>query len=908
MEPMLSSGLESNQLPDVTAVVEKPIGSNRSLARRTSEYLGILLLYALLTVVYTWPLVDQFTSAIIGGGDARHHLWILWHTREALLGHDGMFYTNLLFFPTGISLLTHALGPVLGFIALPFWGLGPEAANNGTVFVAFALTGYAMYLLARSLGFSVVISFFAGLVMLVAPIHVAALYGHMNKVFLALIPLAMLSALKAVDMRNSRWWAVLTGVVMLLALLHSAEQFVYAGFGIGILLAVNLLSASPEQKVQQLKGAAWVTAFVLLFSLPLLFAIQYASSNSGIEVDRNIESLFHQPDVLAFITPIDFGFASGAFSAFSQKFHRFEGYVFLTWTGIFLLLVALLKNRRGSLTWLVLSVSSIVFALGPRLSFAGTTKFTEYELPVMLPYALLTGLPGLDYMRTPGRFMLIGYAALAIVMAYGLQAIVRKLDRTGKFVVSAAMIAVLLLETWPQTPRPMERLPSVSPFFEQLAQDEDRYGILDLPIRPDAPYEFSNWHIYFSSYYQALQMTHKKGISAGYLSRYYDVHPTLGYLISEVTPLDTSLRTDITIDGQPGNLFANLEYELARNHYRYVVLHKPQQAIHELREDSAGMVAAQSLIQTVFGKRAPVYEDELVEVYAVVPPEEQRLVPNFLMFDRSDASALAPSGKRWIITPARFLVTSEAPQLAELQINPEILHEPGEDEHHEQGWLTVTSADGVLQTSLPIQIDEKIRVPVALVQGSQFITLTLTSDSDSTKTINMDAPKLNLDTLSITSHGCDGFAESARQPCEGNELPDTEKVIVAYASGWQEIESDGELEWRWATSPSSLWVYSPASSELRFTLTPIALHDPGSPDGKGANATINITSNGSEIQQMSVEIGKQSVIELKMMKGWNGVKLSLDEGNFRPADYDPSTGDYRQLSFALMPVDVMLVQ
>ena len=33
--------------------------------------------------VFTWPMVLQINSAILGMGDARHHLWILWHTREA---------------------------------------------------------------------------------------------------------------------------------------------------------------------------------------------------------------------------------------------------------------------------------------------------------------------------------------------------------------------------------------------------------------------------------------------------------------------------------------------------------------------------------------------------------------------------------------------------------------------------------------------------------------------------------------------------------------------------------------------------------------------------------------------------------------------------------------------------------
>ena len=39
----------------------------------------------------------------------------------------------------------------------------------------------------------------------------------------------------------------------------------------------------------------------------------------------------------------------------------------------------------------------------------GKIHFTEYELPIILPYAFLTALPGFDFLRTPGRFMLVGF-------------------------------------------------------------------------------------------------------------------------------------------------------------------------------------------------------------------------------------------------------------------------------------------------------------------------------------------------------------------------------------------------------------------------------------------------------------------------------------------------------------------
>ncbi len=61
------------------------------------------------------------------------------------------------------------------------------------------------------------------------------------------------------------------------------------------------------------------------------------------------------------------------------------------------------------------------------------------------------------------------------------------------------------------------------------------------------------------------------------------------------------------------------------------------------------------------------------------------------------------------------------------------------------------------------------------------------------------------------------------------------------------------------------------------------------------------------MQQLAVEIGVQSTIDLEMEEGWNEVRLWLETGSFRPADFDPSTGDYRQLSFAVTPIDIILL-
>jgi hypothetical protein len=150
------------------------------------EHTLILLLYTLLSLAFTWPMAQSFTSQIPGtSNDAHNGLWVMWHVKEAMAGREPLFSLPLLYYPEGATLLTHVPGPLLGFFALPFWPWGPEAAHNGAVLISFIVTGYAMYLLGRTLGFKHWVAFFTGVLLLVAPMHLLGLWGHTTKIFWA---------------------------------------------------------------------------------------------------------------------------------------------------------------------------------------------------------------------------------------------------------------------------------------------------------------------------------------------------------------------------------------------------------------------------------------------------------------------------------------------------------------------------------------------------------------------------------------------------------------------------------------------------------------------------------------------------------------------------------------------------
>jgi hypothetical protein len=69
---------------------------------------GVLFAYSLLTVIMTWPVVARLNTHLIGTGDDMWvHYWNNWWVKQVLQQGGNVYYTPLLFHPTGVSLLYH---------------------------------------------------------------------------------------------------------------------------------------------------------------------------------------------------------------------------------------------------------------------------------------------------------------------------------------------------------------------------------------------------------------------------------------------------------------------------------------------------------------------------------------------------------------------------------------------------------------------------------------------------------------------------------------------------------------------------------------------------------------------------------------------------------------------------------
>ncbi|MBK7201663.1 hypothetical protein [Candidatus Amarolinea dominans] len=111
----------------------------------------VFLLYFVLTLALTFPLILHLDAAIPGDGfDGWQNYWNFWWLRQSLveLPRDP-FVTDLLYHPTGVSLYFHTLNPFNGLVTLPLQVAGNLfLAYNGAVLLAFATGGLGAYLLA----------------------------------------------------------------------------------------------------------------------------------------------------------------------------------------------------------------------------------------------------------------------------------------------------------------------------------------------------------------------------------------------------------------------------------------------------------------------------------------------------------------------------------------------------------------------------------------------------------------------------------------------------------------------------------------------------------------------------------------------------------------------------------------
>jgi hypothetical protein len=544
----------------------------------------------------TWPLAARLKTHLPGSGDdVWHHQWTFWWVKQSISEGRSPFYTDLLFHPYGVSLLTHNIAWLNIALWLPLQAIVGSVTAYNLVFIAiFALNGFATYLLAHEWTGSKRAAFIGGLVFGFWPYNLSH-YDNPNMVFVCGIPLTLLCLRRILRKQQIRD-ALLTALFLALAGLASWHLLVIGGVVIGLYLLYKCLGekAYRTQRTLRLLMLVGLAAGILLAPLAVPVSIdQLTRTSEDVFID---EQTTGQTDLLAYVLPSRHNPLWGDdISPLYDNFIVNQVHIaFLGYTAVILAIYGATRNWRQTRFWVLATAVYVALALGPQLRINGQLY---PQLP--MPYRLVGNLFFVRILRQPNRFNILLGLPVGMMASLGVKALLHQRPFERIPTLLAGAVGILILGEYCAVPYPMMR--SVSPdWYTQLAQETGDFAVLDLPMDDRV----------FDKRYMFYQITHGKPLVEGHVSRL----PREAFAFLDSTPFLRELRQNNKTDPALVNVSYQLR-PLAEADVRYLILHKEFPSSVHRRSTSSNKLAAWQDWLTF----DPCYEDRDLIVYRTEP-------------------------------------------------------------------------------------------------------------------------------------------------------------------------------------------------------------------------------------------------------------------------------------------------
>jgi hypothetical protein len=187
--------------------------------------------YAVLAVLFTWPLASQLSTHLTGSpaGDTGVYVWNQWVFHHEISEEGNFpFFTDRIFSLTGrANLSLHNYTAFQDLVALPLMRTFGVVATFNLVFLLMTvLTGYAAFLLARQVTGRDSESWLAGLLFAWSPVLATRGGAHFSLVAAAPLPIFLLVLLRAAERQRLRD-AVALGAVVCWAATTDAYYAIY---------------------------------------------------------------------------------------------------------------------------------------------------------------------------------------------------------------------------------------------------------------------------------------------------------------------------------------------------------------------------------------------------------------------------------------------------------------------------------------------------------------------------------------------------------------------------------------------------------------------------------------------------------------------------------------------------------
>ncbi len=452
--------------------------------------------YCLLTLVFTYPLITQFSTHVIGGGklDNYEYVWKMWWIPHALTSGSDPFFIPTINYPAGYSLAFGEITPAHTFLLAPLvLALGEVVAYNLAVIGSTVFTGWITFVLARRWfarllaapdeRLLALAAFFAGAAFAFCVSRQEKLTGHLPLFDTHWLVLALLAFDLWLERRSLRA-ALLTAAAISVAALSSW----YFAFLLSVALPVYLLACGVNLRALLLDRRSWQALAVVALivgATNLPFLIPYLRLNSeGATFVPLADAAFWAASPTDYLLPNPLHPLWG--KAVSRLVWPFPSPMiteFVISLGVVTTVLALYGTRmtKGrqwrALKWVI--AVAFVLSLGPYL------YFSRLSLNLPLPDLLLRQhLPVAASIRSWGRFSLWVMLGVSLLAGAGLLLALHEIERPAlrraRLAIAGVALAFMLFEAWigpvhtvPVEPRPVDLW---------LAQQPDDAPIMEFPL------------------------------------------------------------------------------------------------------------------------------------------------------------------------------------------------------------------------------------------------------------------------------------------------------------------------------------------------------------------------------------------------------------------------------------------
>jgi hypothetical protein len=440
-------------------------------------------LYALATVVATWPLAAHVRSHVAqmsrraAYADSMLMSWILSWDLHALLRTPLHVYDANIAYPLhgtlafSEALLSEAL------LVLPLAPLTPcpGLLLNACALATFVLGGLGAFLLVRYVSGSVAAALVGGLMFAFAPDRFGQL-DRLNALAVFWTPFFLLALHRQLDAGGLGRAVALAGAFLVQTLTTA-----YVAYGTAVFLPIYVaglwLVGPPRPR------GRWIGALAALGAggaIAALASAPYPFVRDEMALGRDPVQL-----ILHAVPPIEVVRMATSIPGYltAKVLHGIKGGGVVGVATTVMLVAGIVAGGRIARLWAVLALVALVLALGPVVVLPWSS--TAW---VRGPYGLLyEWVPGFSAMREPRRFM--GFVAGWSALAGGLGAaavLARCRTSAARALVVAALVGLVALEVgW--APVPLVALPAVgarASLYERIAAGAPG-AVVELPIGGD---------------------------------------------------------------------------------------------------------------------------------------------------------------------------------------------------------------------------------------------------------------------------------------------------------------------------------------------------------------------------------------------------------------------------------------